>query len=74
MLCIDLKELSLEKLKLKDYMAFIANNDLNIVLGGPGSSIHGNSYWSMNSIKLSLRIKDRKDKIKRLFNVDRKER
>lgn len=74
MLCIDLKEFKKEKIKLKDYMTFIPNNDINTVLGGPGSSIHGNSYWSMNSIKLSLRIKDRKDKIKRLFNVDRKER
>ena len=55
-------------------MAFMANNDLNTVLGGPGSSIHGNSYWSMNYIKLSLRIKNRKDKIKRLFNGDRKEK
>ena len=55
-------------------MAFMANNDLNTVLGGPGSSIHGNSYWSMNYIKLSLRIKKRKKTIKRLFNVDREER
>ena len=54
-------------------MTFIANNEWNTVLGGPGSSIHSGSYWSMNFIKSSLRIKERKDKIKRLFDVDREE-
>ena len=58
-------------------MTFIANNGINTVLGGPGSSIHGNSYWSKSGIKRLnflnslLRSKIRKDKIKRLFNVNR---
>ena len=54
-------------------MAFMANNDLNTVLGGPGSSIHGNSYWSTIFLNSLLRSKIRKDKIKRIFNVDREE-
>jgi hypothetical protein len=55
-------------------MTFIPNNEWNTVLGGPGSSIHGGSYWSMNFIKSSLRTKERKEKIIRLFNVDGKEK
>ena len=55
-------------------MAFMANNDLNTVLGGPGSSIHGNSYWSTIFLNSLLRSKIRKDKIKRIFNVDGEER
>jgi hypothetical protein len=74
MLCIDLKELNLEKLKLKDCMAFISDNSINTILGGPGSSIHGNSYWSTIFINSILRSKIRKDKIKRIFNVNREEK
>jgi hypothetical protein len=66
-----LKEFKKEKIKLKDYMTFIANNGINTVLGGPGSSIHGNSYWSTIFLNSLLRSKIRKDKIKRLFNVNR---
>lgn len=55
-------------------MAFIANNGINTVLGGPGSSIHGNSYWSTIFLNSLLRSKIRKDKIKRIFNVDGEER
>jgi hypothetical protein len=74
MLCIDLIEFDLEREKSKSYMTFIANNECNTILGGPGSSIHGGSYWSMYFIKSSLRTKERKEKIIRLFNVDREER
>jgi hypothetical protein len=55
-------------------MTFIANNDYNTVLGGPGSSIHGDSYWSSQVLKSILKTKIRKDKIKRLFNADSKEK
>lgn len=55
-------------------MTFISDNSINNVLGGPGSSIHGSSYWSTIFINSILRSKIRKDKIKKIFNVDREER
>jgi hypothetical protein len=55
-------------------MTFIANNGINTVLGGPGSSIYQDSYWSTVFLNSFLRSKIRKDKIKRIFNVDRKEK
>ncbi len=55
-------------------MTFIPNNEWNTVYGGPGSSIHGNSYWSTQFLNSILRSKIRKDKIKKIFNVDRKEK
>ena len=45
-------------------------DDWNTVLGGPGSQLNESfifpSYWQRNEI--------RKDKIKKIFNVDRKEK
>lgn len=55
-------------------MTFISNSDINTVLGGPGSSIYGNSYWSTIFLNSLLRSKIRKDKIKRIFNVNREEK
>jgi|LauGreDrversion4_2_1035121.scaffolds.fasta_scaffold287387_4 hypothetical protein len=55
-------------------MTFAPNNEWNTVYGGPGSSIHGNSYWSSQVIKSILKTKIRKDKIKKIFNVDREEK
>ena len=57
-------------------MTFAPNNEWNTVYGGPGSSIHGNSYWSSQVIKsiLKTKTKIRKDKIKKIFNVDREEK
>lgn len=55
-------------------MTFIPNNDLNTVLGGPGSRIGLDSYWSTQFLNSILRSKIRKDKIKKIFNVDGKEK
>ncbi len=55
-------------------MTFTPNNEWNTVLGGPGSSIHVGSYWSSQVLKSIFKTKIRRDKIKRLFNVDRKEK
>jgi hypothetical protein len=55
-------------------MTFISNNEWNTVYGGPGSSIHGESYWDARFLNSILRSKIRKDKIKRLFSADRKEK
>jgi hypothetical protein len=55
-------------------MTFTPNNEWNTVYGGPGSSIHDDSYWSSQVLKSIIKTKIRKDKIKRLFNVDRKEK
>jgi hypothetical protein len=54
-------------------MTFAPNNDWNTVYGGPGSSIHGD-YWSSQVLKSILKTKIRKDKIKKIFNVDREEK
>lgn len=50
-----------------------AEDDLNTVLGGPGSRLNWN-YSSMNFLGSFLRTKRRKDKIKKIFNGDRKEK
>ena len=55
-------------------MTFISNNEWNTVYGGPGSSIHGDSYWSSQVLKSIFKTKIRKDKIKKIFNVDEKEK
>jgi len=56
-------------------MTFAPNNERNTVYGGPGSSIHGD-YWSsqVQVLKSILKTKIRKDKIKKIFNVDREEK
>jgi hypothetical protein len=51
-----------------------AKDDWTTVYGGPGSSIHGDSYWSSQVLKSILKTKIRKDKIKKIFNVDGKEK
>jgi hypothetical protein len=48
-----------------------ARDDWDIVLGGPGSRL--DTYSSMNFFKYSLRKEKRKEKIKKIFNEDRKE-
>jgi hypothetical protein len=55
-------------------MTFIPNNDWNTVYGGPGSRIDLDSYWSTKFLNSILRSKIRKDKIKKIFNVDGKEK
>lgn len=55
-------------------MTFIPNNELNTVCGGPGSRIGLDSYWSTQFLNSILRSKIRKDKIKKIFNVDGKEK
>jgi hypothetical protein len=49
-----------------------ARDEWNVVLGGPGSRLH--DYSSMNFLGSFLRTKRRKDKIKKIFNADRKEK
>jgi hypothetical protein len=49
-----------------------AKDDWTTVYGGPGSRL--NDYSSMNFLGSFLRTKKRKDKIKKIFNVDRKEK
>jgi hypothetical protein len=51
-----------------------ARDEYNTILGGPGSSIYDNSYWSSQVLKSILKTKIRKDKIKKIFNVDGKEK
>lgn len=55
-------------------MTFIPNNEWNTVYGGPGSSIGLDSYWSTQFLNSILKTKIRKDKIKKIFNVDREEK
>ena len=46
-----------------------ANDDFNVVLGGPGSRLNDYSFLFPD-----LRAKKRKDKIKKIFDGDRKEK
>jgi hypothetical protein len=55
-------------------MTFVPNNDWNTVLGGPGSSLGLDSYWSTVFLNSLLRSKIRKDKIIKIFNVNREEK
>jgi len=47
-----------------------AKDDWTTVYGGPGSRL--DDYSSMNFFSSFLRSKKRKDKIKKIFNEDRK--
>jgi hypothetical protein len=49
-----------------------AEDDWNTVLGGPGSRLH--DYSSMIFFSSILRREKRKDKIKKIFNHDTKEK
>lgn len=49
-----------------------ARDEWTTVYGGPGSRL--DDYSSMNFIGSFLRTKRRKDKIKKIFNGDRKEK
>jgi hypothetical protein len=49
-----------------------ARDEWNIVLGGPGSRL--DDYSSMHFLNSFLRCKIRKDKIKKIFNVNREEK
>jgi len=66
---LEKKDLKRENKKSKDYM-IKAEDDWTTVFGGPGSQLNESfifpSYWQRNEI--------RKDKIKKIFNVDRKEK
>ena len=48
-----------------------AKDDWNTVLGGPDSQLNN---YSMNFLGSFIRTKRRKDKIKKIFNGDRKEK
>ena len=50
-----------------------AKDEWDVVYGGSGSRLDDYSYSSMNFLNSFLRCKIRKDKIKKIFNVDRKE-
>jgi hypothetical protein len=49
-----------------------ARDEWTTVYGGPGSRL--NDYSSMNFLGSFLRTKKRKDKIKKIFDADRKEK
>jgi hypothetical protein len=49
-----------------------ARDEWNVVLGGPGSRLH--DYSSMNFLSSFLRKDKRKEKIKKIFNDNRKEK
>lgn len=49
-----------------------ARDELNTVLGGPGSRLDDYNY--LGSFLINKRSKLRKDKIKKIFNADRKEK
>ena len=58
-----------------------ARDEWNVVLGGPGSRLddysstnHAESCRIMHFLNSFLRCKIRKDKIKKIFNVDREEK
>jgi hypothetical protein len=48
-----------------------AKDEWNVLLGGPGSILDD---YSLNFLNSFFRCKMRKDKIKRLFNEDRREK
>jgi hypothetical protein len=65
---LEKKDLKRENKKSKDYM-IKAKDDFNVVLGGPGSRLNDYSFLFPD-----LRAKKRKDKIKKIFDGDRKEK
>jgi hypothetical protein len=53
-----------------------ARDEWNVVLGGPGSRLddYSSQFYPMHFLNSFFRCKIRKDKIKKIFNVDREEK